>query len=101
MSGLRELSSAIDANTKSGIAGLITTHVGPPSWGQRIFNSHVRVRKLDAVLPGHLELVEKWFTSQLSPDALDSLLASLRIVRDGVRPEATAGADAWIQASRY
>jgi DNA-binding MarR family transcriptional regulator len=49
--------------------------------------------RLDAVLPGHLELVEKWFTSQLSPADMDALLASLRIIRDGVRPEATAGAD--------
>jgi DNA-binding MarR family transcriptional regulator len=49
--------------------------------------------RLDAVLPGHLDLVEKWFTSQLSPADLDSLLASLRTIRDGVRPEATAGAD--------
>jgi DNA-binding MarR family transcriptional regulator len=49
--------------------------------------------RLDAVLPGHLDLVEKWFTSQLSEADLDSLLISLRTIRDGVRPEATAGAD--------
>jgi len=48
--------------------------------------------RLDAVLPGHLDLVEKWFTSQLSPAELDALLRSLRTVRDAVRPEATAGA---------
>ncbi len=52
------------------------------------------LKRLDAVLPGHLELVDKWFTSLLSPEELDSLLQSLRIVRDAVRPEATAGADA-------
>lgn len=51
------------------------------------------LKRLNAVLPGHLELVDKWFTSQLSPDELTSLLSSLRIVRDAVRPEATAGAD--------
>src|SRR5258705_9357280 len=51
------------------------------------------LRRLDAVLPGHLELVDQWFTSQGSPDELTSLLGSLRIVRDAVRPEATAGAD--------
>lgn len=49
--------------------------------------------RLDEVLPGHLDLVEKWFTSQLTPAALDALLDGLRVVRDGVRPEATAGAD--------
>jgi DNA-binding MarR family transcriptional regulator len=48
--------------------------------------------RLDAVLPGHLELVERWFTSQLSPGQLDALLTSLRRVRDAVRPDATAGA---------
>jgi len=50
------------------------------------------LNRLDAVLPGHLELVEKWFTSQLSPAALQALLDGLRDVRDAVRPEATAGA---------
>jgi hypothetical protein len=45
------------------------------------------------VLPGHLELVEKWFTSQLSDADLEALLTSLRTIRDAVRPEATAGAE--------
>jgi MarR family transcriptional regulator, 2-MHQ and catechol-resistance regulon repressor len=53
----------------------------------------VGLGRLDAVLPGHLELVDKWFISQLSQDELDSLMRSLRIIRDGVRPEATAGAE--------
>lgn len=49
--------------------------------------------RLDAVLPGHLELVQRWFTGQLSDGQLDAFLDALRIVRDAVRPEATAGAD--------
>ena len=49
--------------------------------------------RLDAVLPGHLALVDTWFTSQLTPDELEALLKSLRTVRDAVRPEATAGAE--------
>lgn len=49
--------------------------------------------RLDEVLPGHLELVEKWFTSQLGAAQLASLLDNLRVIRDAVRPEATAGAD--------
>src|SRR5262245_61493803 len=49
--------------------------------------------RLDAVLPGHLDLVDKWFTSQLTPSQLESLLRNLRTVRDAVRPEATAGAE--------
>jgi MarR family 2-MHQ and catechol resistance regulon transcriptional repressor len=48
--------------------------------------------RLGAVLPGHLALVDLWFTSQLKPAELTALLASLRTVRDAVRPEATAGA---------
>ncbi|MDT5027661.1 MAG: MarR family transcriptional regulator, and catechol-resistance regulon repressor [Micromonosporaceae bacterium] len=48
--------------------------------------------RLDAILPGHVELIERWLTGRLTPDQLDSFLTSLRIIRDGVRPEATAGA---------
>lgn len=48
--------------------------------------------RLDEVLPGHLDLVEKWFTSLLSPAQLEALLRYLRTIRDAVRPEATAGA---------
>jgi DNA-binding MarR family transcriptional regulator len=50
------------------------------------------VARLDAVLPGHLELIERWLTGPLSQEQLDALLTGLRIIRDAVRPEATAGA---------
>ena len=43
------------------------------------------------MLPGHLELIEQWFTGQLDPDALAALLDGLRTVRDAVQPGATAG----------
>src|SRR5215510_3340894 len=49
--------------------------------------------RLDAVLPGHLDLLEKWFTGQLDKNQLADLLDGLRIIRDAVRPGATAGAD--------
>jgi MarR family transcriptional regulator, 2-MHQ and catechol-resistance regulon repressor len=49
--------------------------------------------RLAAILPGHVELIDEWFTGRLAPDDLDSLLASLRLVRDAVRPGAEAGAD--------
>jgi hypothetical protein len=49
--------------------------------------------KLDAVLPGHLELVQQWFIGQLSPGQLDQMLDSLRTIRDAVNPCATAGSD--------
>jgi DNA-binding MarR family transcriptional regulator len=47
--------------------------------------------RLESVLPGHVELIEKWLTGRLTPDALDALLSGLRRVRDGVRPGAEAG----------
>ena len=49
--------------------------------------------RLDAVLPGHLELIQRWFIGQLTPAELDGLLASLRKIRDAVNPCATAGSD--------
>jgi len=50
--------------------------------------------RLRDVLPGHLELIERWFTGVLSGRELDAVLHGLRAIRDGVRPEATAGARA-------
>jgi DNA-binding MarR family transcriptional regulator len=47
--------------------------------------------RLDEVLPGHLDLVQQWFIGQLAPQQLDSMLASLRTIRDAVNPCATAG----------
>jgi MarR family transcriptional regulator, 2-MHQ and catechol-resistance regulon repressor len=48
--------------------------------------------RLDAVVPGHLDLVDKWVINQLSPEQLETFLAVLRQIRDVVRPDATAGA---------
>ena len=48
--------------------------------------------KLSAVLPGHLELIEKWFTGRFTPADLEQLLTGIRQLRDAVRPEATSGA---------
>jgi DNA-binding MarR family transcriptional regulator len=47
--------------------------------------------KMREVLPGHLSLIEEWFTGRFAPEALNSLLASLRTIRDAVRPGATSG----------
>jgi DNA-binding MarR family transcriptional regulator len=51
-------------------------------------------KRLDAVLPGHLALIEEWFIGQLDPEQLDALLCALRTVRDAVHPQATAGSAA-------
>ncbi len=48
--------------------------------------------RLNEVLPGHLELIEQWFTGQFCAERLDELLDALRTVRDALRPEATSGA---------
>jgi DNA-binding MarR family transcriptional regulator len=45
--------------------------------------------RLQAVLPGHLELIERWFTSQLSCADLQAMLASLRAIRDALIPQST------------
>jgi DNA-binding MarR family transcriptional regulator len=51
------------------------------------------LNRLDAVLPGHVELVDRWLISLLPPDELEHFLDLLRVVRDAVRPGAVAGAD--------
>jgi len=48
-------------------------------------------RRLDEVLPGHLELLQQWFIGQLTPGQLDVLLDAMRSIRDAVNPCATAG----------
>lgn len=50
-------------------------------------------QRLERVLPRHLADIEEWFTGLLSPQQLDDLLTALRVIRDKVRPCATAGAD--------
>lgn len=49
------------------------------------------LRRLEEVLPGHLDVIERWFTGRLRPDQLSSMLDALRTIRDAVRPDATAG----------
>jgi MarR family transcriptional regulator, 2-MHQ and catechol-resistance regulon repressor len=48
--------------------------------------------RLTAALPGHLDLIQRWLVGPLTPHQLEGLVAALRVVRDGVRPGATAGA---------
>lgn len=45
-----------------------------------------------AIMPGHVELIDRWYTSTLSPAQLEELTAALRAVRAIVRPGAEAGA---------
>jgi len=48
--------------------------------------------RLEEVLPAHLDVIEKWFTGRVAIAELESMLKTLRVIRDGVRPDATAGA---------
>lgn len=45
-----------------------------------------------SIMPGHVELIDRWYTSALSPTQLDEITAALRAVRAVVRPGAEAGA---------
>ena len=49
--------------------------------------------RLEQVLPQHLELIEQWFISPLTPAQMTDMLNSLRVLRDAVNPCATAGSD--------
>ena len=51
------------------------------------------IDRLHAVIPQHLIDIETWFTGLLSPEQLSVFLETLRVIRDAVRPCATAGAE--------
>ncbi|MFF4771930.1 MarR family winged helix-turn-helix transcriptional regulator [Microtetraspora fusca] len=48
-------------------------------------------QRLLGVLPQHLDDIETWFTGLLPPEQLADFLSTLRLIRDVVRPCATAG----------
>jgi MarR family 2-MHQ and catechol resistance regulon transcriptional repressor len=50
--------------------------------------------RLGEVLPGHLAMIEQWFTGRMKPDELAAFIRGLRTIRDAVRPGAVAGAAA-------
>jgi DNA-binding MarR family transcriptional regulator len=49
--------------------------------------------KVDAVLPGHLDLIQTWLIGPLGDELLPGFAAALRVLRDHVAPDATAGAE--------
>ncbi|GAA3423647.1 MarR family winged helix-turn-helix transcriptional regulator [Streptosporangium sandarakinum] len=49
--------------------------------------------RLATVVPRHLDDIETWFTGLLPPARLDAFLDALRVIRDAVRPCATAGVE--------
>jgi MarR family 2-MHQ and catechol resistance regulon transcriptional repressor len=48
--------------------------------------------RLEAALPGHLDLIERWLVGPIPSGELAAFVATLRTLRDGVRPCAEAGA---------
>ncbi|KIA63342.1 MarR family winged helix-turn-helix transcriptional regulator [Nocardia vulneris] len=50
-------------------------------------------QRLAEVLPDYLDAVDRWLTGLLTPEQLAGLVTALRVVRDTVNPEATAGVD--------
>ncbi|GLX05426.1 MarR family transcriptional regulator [Microbispora sp. NBRC 16548] len=53
--------------------------------------SEAGAERLRAVLPRHVEDIETWFTGLLTENQLADFLQALRVIRDVVRPCATAG----------
>ena len=51
------------------------------------------MQRLAAALPGHLDLIEGLLLAPLDAQQRRQLEAALRVVRDAVQPDATAGAD--------
>jgi MarR family 2-MHQ and catechol resistance regulon transcriptional repressor len=49
--------------------------------------------RLDAILPGHLTVLDEWFMSRLTTADMDELTGILRTIRDTVRPNATSGVE--------
>ncbi len=47
--------------------------------------------RLHEVLPGHLALIDEFFTGLLSERQLEDLLSTLRVIRDAANPGAMAG----------
>jgi DNA-binding MarR family transcriptional regulator len=48
-------------------------------------------QRIAEVLPGHIALIDQWFSGLLEPAEVDAMLSALRKIRDAVRPGATAG----------
>ncbi|MEU6424405.1 MarR family transcriptional regulator [Microbispora sp. NPDC046973] len=62
--------------------------------------SEAGAERLRAVLPRHVEDIETWFTGLLTENQLADFLKALRVIRDVVRPCATAGVREASRAAR-
>jgi MarR family 2-MHQ and catechol resistance regulon transcriptional repressor len=48
-------------------------------------------QRIAETLPGHIALIDQWFSGLLEPAEMDAMLSALRKIRNAVRPGATAG----------
>ncbi|WP_305788522.1 MarR family winged helix-turn-helix transcriptional regulator [Symbioplanes lichenis] len=56
------------------------------------------IKRLEEILPEHLQLMQEWFIGRLGEEELDQLLGLLRKIRDAVNPCATAGTESELPA---
>jgi DNA-binding MarR family transcriptional regulator len=52
------------------------------------------VERMDEVLPGHVEDLQKWLVDPLTEEQYAGLLGALRVLRDSVNPGARSGTEA-------
>lgn len=62
--------------------------------------THAGLDLMHRVLPGHLALVDRYFTGVLNPSELERFTKALRKVRSVVRPGAEAGAEVCLDRQR-
>ena len=55
--------------------------------------TNVGMERLEQAVPGHIDVIDAWFTGLLSTAEVRSMKRSLRKIRDAVRPAATTGAE--------
>jgi DNA-binding MarR family transcriptional regulator len=86
-SGLTRLIDRLEAR------GLVARQACPSDGrGSFAVLSPTGLELLLSVLPGHVALIDRWYTSTLTPEQLEQLTGALRTVRAVVRPGAEAGA---------
>ncbi|GAA4210246.1 MarR family winged helix-turn-helix transcriptional regulator [Actinocatenispora rupis] len=56
------------------------------------------VQRVEAILPAHHEMIERWFTGLLTPEQLTSMEEMLHTIRDAVRPRSTAGVSGEVES---
>ncbi len=73
-------------------SGLLTRSACPTDRRSSLRGDHDAAwPRLDETLPGHLALIDEFFTGLLDADRLGDLLSTLRVIRDAANPGAMVG----------